>query len=1010
VRRLPPYHVPRPRLIGPCLQRDVVVVEAAGGYGKSVFAVELVDAWRAIGIEVDLGFGPTTAQLFISRLRSAVLSAGYSEALPRADAVDDVVGALDAVICALKGERCAFVVDDAHNALPDAAPLLEQFSTRLAEGQRLVVLARQLPRGAGRLRRAEYLNLGAEELAMSSEETLRLCRSGFGLEVNAEAAQALGKATGGWTAATVLAVARSARTGEALASLAETSAGPGYPGGALSALLEEATSSLGRSGRTLLAQVAGLPLVDAELVDRVTARRGFFAAALQAGIPFTPARGGWWEIPGPVRDYLSTLAPPKPESLREAAREYQRRGEVGWAIQLLLAAGDPNEAAALMAATPPELIEDVDAPELRVFFEQFPPGAIEAHPDVLIVVARLLFLVTQFDECAALVRRAQEIALRTGNSLLGRAAEVWEASQLIQRLQPGEAERAARKVLEAAGPQERLTRARAYYILGQALCWKLAPTGRRDEAALDEAEVCFARATDLFKGLGMVSAASAIAPYWAISIEFARGHAIAAMKRLEGALTLVADRPRRWAYVLSFSALVASELGQDELCRTSAEEVLRAAERLDSDLFRAYGNWRLALLSSYRGDAAATLRHLREAELHKGTWWVAASGDFLADAADLCDRVGLTGPAREYLERVQAEPKDAGHSVALAEAAMEARHGDPIKAEGLLLAAAQQRIDPREYWRVTLLRAYAALRRGDRASAGELAAIALDEAARLGQPQLPMIRERAIAGQLIDLAVSTGEPAALRLKTSALPASLTILGRFELTVAGRVAHFGTGREGRLLRMVAVSGEGLHAEQAIERLWPEVSPAAGRNRLRTVLNRLRSSAGGAVVRKGDLLTLDSAVALDYRELLAQAGQAERLARTDLREAASVARAVLTRYEGELLPDDIYEDWAELPRERARRAMLEMFEICSTEAAQRGDLDGTRAMVERAVSLAPQDSLGYRRVVTALVGRGQRAEALSVLDRARLALAVAGVPPPRDLVELERSISEPLAGTA
>jgi DNA-binding SARP family transcriptional activator len=500
----------------------------------------------------------------------------------------------------------------------------------------------------------------------------------------------------------------------------------------------------------------------------------------------------------------------------------------------------------------------------------------------------------------------------------------------------------------------------------------------------------------------MRSAVSGMLPYWAISIEFARGHAAAAMDRLDEALALAAGRPQRWAYVLGFRAWVAAELGEEEICRTSIDEVLRVAEQLDSDLFRAYGHWRAAIAASYRNDVATTISHLHQAELHRGSWWEPASGDFLADAADLSDRVGETDRAREYLARAKAEPKDAGHLVALAEAAIEARHGDPFRAEQLLAAAARQRIDPREYWRLTLLRAVAAFRRGEDSGAGALAARSFEEAARLGQPELPMIRERAVAEQLLGLAVDTGEPAALALRSAALPVSLSLLGRFELTVAGRVVPFGSGQEGRLLRMVAVSGEGLHTEQAIEALWPGVSPETGRHRLRTVLNRLRSSAGNLVARKRDLLVLDRTVRVDLAELLAQARRAEALASRDLALAATVARAAIVRYRGELLPEDAYDDWAERPRARARRAMLDLFDLCATDAARRGDLDGVRRMVERAIELAPYDDLRYLKVASTLLEEGRRGEALAVVSRARSALAEVGIEPPRSLIDLERSI--------
>ncbi len=160
------------------------------------------------------------------------------------------------------------------------------------------------------------------------------------------------------------------------------------------------------------------------------------------------------------------------------------------------------------------------------------------------------------------------------------------------------------------------------------------------------------------------------------------------------------------------------------------------------------------------------------------------SGDFLGDAADSLDRVGETTLAWDYLERAQREPMDGEPVIAMAEAAMLARHGDPERAEVCLAAVFTHRVDPRERWRVTLFRAYAAFRRGDRA-AGGLAARAFEEAARLGLDQLPLTKEREVTEALLALAVETGQPAPLALDGARLPATLSVLGRFSLTRAGR---------------------------------------------------------------------------------------------------------------------------------------------------------------------------------------------------------------------------------
>jgi hypothetical protein len=311
--------------------------------------------------------------------------------------------------------------------------------------------------------------------------------------------------------------------------------------------------------------------------------------------------------------------------------------------------------------------------------------------------------------------------------------------------------------------------------------------------------------------------------------------------------------------------------------------------------------------------------------------------------------VGHTALAVEYLGRADSGPKVAGRLLALAEAALEARHGEPALAERKLVALAQQRLDPREQWRATLLRALAAFRRGEHDQAGTLAAIAFEQAQRLGQPQAPLIRERAVTEQLAGLLTGTGQPAPPALQASSLPISLALLGRFELSVAGRPIALVPGQEVRLLKYVAVSDGQVHSEQAIETMWPEAGRAEGRNRLRTVLHRLRTAAGNVLARSGEMLVLDPSLRVDLLEFLAEAARAQALVGTDPALAAAIARGATVRYRGDLLPEDLDEDWAERPRQRARLAMLDLLGLCAKEAADRDDLDGLRRIVERAIEV-------------------------------------------------------------
>lgn len=1003
MRRLPPHHIRRPRLTDRCAGHQVIVVEAAAGYGKSVLGAELVDGWRTVGIDVQLEQSEVSPSLFAARVRGAVMRAGFSEASAAVDgAADDPRAAVGAVAKALVGERCAWVVDDAHNASREAASLIELLADSVGADQHLVVLARQLPAGAGDLGGAGRVHLGSNDLALTQDETLQLCRAGFGLDIEADAAQTLDRATGGWTAATALAAARAVRTGEAVGVVAAAARRTDRSADAVAAILAEALTELGAGARPALAQVARLPLLDAEVVDRATSIEGFFDRGLAAGIPFTPTSDGWWDLPGPVRDHLSTFAPQDHATMCRAAREYDRRGELAEALELLAAAGAATETAALLASAPHEEVEELGVLELIGVVEQLPDEVLDAHPAALLHVGRALTVAARWDKGRPLFDRARAVAVRTGDEVLARATAVEFANEMLRDLRHEEGAEAARAILRDAHADEALTRARADQVLGMALCWRVDADGRRDEVALAEAERCFTRASATYRALGMRSQLSILAVYWAVRVDFARGQSATAMARLDEALTMVADRPRRRAWALCFRAWFAADLGQDDVCRASTDEILRVAEQLDSDLFRAQAHWKLAILASYRGEADATLTHLREVEQHKGVWWEPASGDFLAEAADLVDRVGYTTLAAEYLARVKADPKDAGHLVALADAAIEARHGDPDLAIERLSVLAHTPIDPREHWRVTLLAAHAALRRGERDAAGLLAAQAFGEAASLGQPALPLIRERVVTEELHGLAVATGAPAALALTAEAMPVSLALLGRFELTVAGAVVPVGRGQAERLLKLIALSGGRLHAEAAVEALWPEVAADAGHHRLRTVLNRLRAAVGPVVVREGELLVLADGVRVDLAELLDEARRAEALAASDPALASAVARGAIARYRGELLADDHDAVWAEGPRARVHAVVLDLLDLCARESARRGDLDALRRDVQRTIELAPYDDERYLAAATALYEQGRQAEALSVVHRARSAFEEIGLATPQSLLDLEAAI--------
>ena len=993
---LPLHHIPRPRLVDAVSAERVVVVEAGGGYGKTTLATEVVHAWGAIEVGVTLHERDGSAARFVSHLRAGIARAGFpAAALSVAGAGEDLHEAIDAALDALADEPCAFVLDDVHHAEREGAELIDWLARRLRGELRLLVLARRLPPGAERLRRAEICTLTAADLALAPGETLELCRA-FDPQAEEHAVLALHAATGGWTAAAVLAAARARRTGEPLAAIAlAADAQPGQA--AVATILEESLAALTPAELHRLAQVARVLPTDREIVDSVGGE-GFLDRLRAAGVPFVAAGEQRWDLPGPVRDLLIARAPADTPILSRVAGCLGGRGELGGAVELLLGLGEAAAAAGLLASAAPAALDVFDLLELSSFIERLDAQTLERHPGVLLHFARVLDDASLWDRRSAVLDQLEDVLHRSEHPEIAVAVAVERTTDRIRVSEFARVEAEVARLLERT-ELDAVTEARALSALARATCMRTDESGARDEAAIRRSGELFDRAAAIYRRVGLTWASAGTVPYRAMWIDYALGDALGAMELLEQGLAEVVERPRRWAYLQALRAEVLCELSRYEEAEDAARQVDEVGERLSDDLLIAFADWNRALIASHLGDGPAVIKHVRRVERRPGDWFRPMSGDFLGDAADALDRVGEPSLAWEYLERALADPVDGEPLIAMAEAALLARHGDPERAERCLAAVFTHRVDPRERWRVTLFMGYAAFRRGDR-RAGALAARAFEEAARIGVPQLPLTKEREVSEALLALAAETGQPAALALQSSALPAALSVLGRFSLTRAGRPVELSAGRGPQLLKLLVTAGGHLPVEVVIDTLWPDADRAAGRNRLRTTLSRLRAEAGDIVVRNGETLSVSTELRVDLHEFERDARRALALGEAEPSLAVAVASSAMARYRGDLLPEDPYEPWLERPRDRAKRIALELLDLSSDIATDRGDLDEVRRVVELAIELAPYDEHRYLRVASALLEQGRRGAALAVLARARSALAELGMLPPLDLVRIER----------
>jgi ATP/maltotriose-dependent transcriptional regulator MalT/DNA-binding SARP family transcriptional activator len=979
------------------------VVVGGAGYGKSALAAESAEFLDMPVIATALEPAGVSAALLPHRLRSAAARVGLSDLAAQMDqaAPAGPAGVLDAMLEALAGGGATIVVDEVQNAEPEALALLIRLAGQLGAGQHLLLVGREAPSGIASLRRdSAVVWLGTAELAMTAPEVAALCRQGFGLPVSEAEAERLRVATGGWTAAVVLAASQSRSAGEPLlAGSAIGASGSPPPGGTqvLAGLLEQILRGIPEPARSAVIQLAHLPLLHQRIVTRATGIADLLEVISHAGLPLNESDDGWFEFIGPVQHLLAARAPVATDVLAAAAAAYTEEGRPDLAVGLLIGAGRASDGAALLAAMSPQEAERLGLDELTELTDRLPAAVLDSQPRILLHIAR------ECEPPAAIHRRAQALnrALVTlgeppSDPGLAREVKAELARDLVRDDDPEGAEALATAVLGQTPAAEERTRARLLDTLGRCAA------RYKDDKHLAIAADRLTMAARSYRNQGLWSWLAytlAILGCWVHAHRGAFDQAVAAV---DESLEVIPNRRQQRAVLLTFRAEILNQAGRYEEAEANLAEAEAIALVIGDVRVRAYAAWERARGLSQQGDGPGTLAAILATESFRSDWFDGCGGEFLADAADFLDRVGYRDLALQYLDRARVHSEHEDFEVERATAMVMARSGDPEEAEGRLLAlAASPWCEPTERWRVQLLRALAAGRRGDPA-ATSLALDALELAARLGHPGLPLIAERQAATSLLGLVVATGHPLASGLANMTFPVTVSLLGGFGLTRGGRAVDVPPGQGRQLVKLVAAAGGRLTAEGAMEALWPEADPEASANRLRTVLNRLKDAAGDVVVRDDRQLRLGPDVHTDVQAFTGDARRAALLAAGGSREAVSAARAALARYGGDLLPDDPYEPWAELPRLRLRNQALGLLDLCAEWAARAGDLDEAVRCLERAIELAPDEEERYLSAARHLLTQGRRGAARRMVQRARSVVDNLGVQPPVLLSRLEQQL--------
>jgi len=958
--------------------------------------------------------------------------------------------ALAAAVCEALQDRLrrpvALVLDDLHELAPDGAAMraVEALCRQAPAELHLVLASRaELPFSIDRLRgQGQVLELGGGELAFDAAEVHALLAAELGSEPG-ELGATLHSVAEGWPAAVRLAceAIRVLPAGERDAAVQRLR----RPGGALFGYLaREVLAREAPTVRELVRLAAPLERVHPDLcaalgVDGAgealgsLARRGLFAER-------HAAQADWFAPTALTREVaLATLAlaPAERDELhRRAAGWYLANGEPALALRSLRAVGDDGAIAALLVAHGAVLLREGDveavvgagdalpaecrdtalerllgeAHQLRGDWDEAlrclgraagTDGAIDAG--LAWRIGLIHHLRGQLDEALAAYRRGRDAGAPSADVALLHA---WHASAHWLR---GDAETCralaarAHEVATASGEDRALAAAHTVLAMLAALEGDRAANDAHYLQALDHAE----RAGDVLQVIRIrVNRGSR---------NLEEGAYEAAIAELDLAIQL-ADLGGFGA----FRALALTNRGESRLRLGRLEEAiadLDAARAVYQRLGSGDVAYPLGILGDVyreRGDVALARAAYEEA-VRRGD----AAGDLQAlvpSLAGLARVLAVDDPEQARSLAARA----AGYGAGMGQAAALLAVGHVALAAGERAAAASAAAEA----------GAAARARRDRARMAE--ALELEGLAAGAQRARDAALEQAVAiwhelgnplGEararlaLADAQGTDTGSAEARLRElgarphvapRAAPAAavaVEALGRFRVVRNGAPVARSEWRSRKardLLKMlVARRGRPVARDALIEALWPGEDPARCANRLSVALSTLRAvldpqrrfgadrfvlSAGGAVA-----LDLDH-VAVDLEAFLreASAGLALRQeGRADEAHARLLAAEAV--YAGDLLEEDIYEDWAVAAREEARDAYVRVARCVAADARAAGDHDGAVRFLLRVLERDAYDEEAHRALVATLADAGRHGEARRAFRAYRARMDEIGVEP-------------------
>ena len=1017
----------------------VTLVQAGAGYGKTTALAELAMSsatvcWYTIG-ENDRD--PVSFLTYLAAACAPVLPQGAPEALAtlRSHPADRAVWTqtVDGLLNALAGSPrrpVLLILDDYHfvAASAEIRALTERLITYAPPWLSLLIATRY-PIVSGELvrwrARGEVLELHRDALAFTHDEIAALFRDVFGMALSDADVDLLDHHTEGWPIALQL-VWQGLRSGQARSVSELLASGPASLAALFDFLASDVLDRQPPEIASFLRATAPLRVLTAAACDAVRQADDsdqLLAQVRDRDLFVVELDASHYRYHHLFHDFLRQQTRSDPdlaERHRRAARHYAAAGQAEEAIYHWFAAGEVAIAADAIVAAGEDALRNGRLDTLTDWIDALPAELIASRPRLQSYLGDLYRLRARFDEARNWYAQAETISRQHGDRAELARALYGQALVYIDQVQPVQAESVLQEALRVSeGLEDQVARARVLELLAE----NKLNMGQPDEAEALQQQARQLRAAspaaDLLSArvklrTGQLAAARTLLQAWRDRERVAtargatpapRGHreavlVLALIAAFEGdvdqALSLAeegvqvgTERHSRFITSVAYARLGHAWLLKSALTGVSARDraleyyrqALAEGQAIGVDRLRVEPLWGLTRLYGLAGDLAAAENAAVDGQAFcrwAGDLWLGAMIQLQRGVSHLLG--GQFDRAQEILLAARADLR-----------ACSDRFGQAVATLWLALGYYEQRHD-----------------------AAATAAIdeALDLSATAGYDYLftrPTFLGLPDPRRVIPLLLATRARGHHRDYIERLLSAMGLRGLeahpgYQLRVqtlgmfrVWRGDHEIEAREWQrdkarqlFQALIVHRNRWLQRDELAELLWPQLNPEAAVRDFKVALSALyralepnRTEATSAfIAREGSAYRLrpTADIWLDCAEFSAGCTTGLRLLdQGQIGAGMQRLQAALQLYQGDFLPDTIYEGWADAERERLRSMFLRSADRLAQCLAEQGQNEELIALAERILTYDNCWERAYRLLMLAYARQGNRAAALRVFQR-------------------------------